>query len=84
MAAVDTASGLRANQSTTYTVSEVSQQISDVVGAAPAVLNALHDLAAALNSGSSFASTITNALAAKVPIANPTFTGTIRGINEAS
>ena len=40
-------------------------------------------LAAALNIDSSDASTITNALAAKAPIANPTFAGTVSGMSKA-
>ena len=48
------------------TQSFVTTQIQNVVGAAPAALNTLSELAAALENNPSYAVTITNALAAKV------------------
>ena len=80
---VDTALGLTADQSTTYTKTQVDTNISAVVGAAPALLNTLAELSAALNNDANYATTITNALAAKAPINNPTFTGTVSGITRA-
>jgi len=53
------------------------------VNAAPAALDTLNELAAALGNDASFASTVTNALAGKAPIASPTFTGTVSGITKA-
>ena len=78
---VDSAVGLKADQSTTYTKTQVDTNISAVVGAAPVLLNTLVELSAALNNDANYATTITNALAAKAPINNPTFTGTVSGIN---
>jgi hypothetical protein len=51
-----------------------------VVGAAPAALDTLNELAVALNNDASYATTITNALSLKAPLASPTFTGTVGGI----
>jgi hypothetical protein len=58
----------------------VQSAIEGVVGAAPAALNTLNELAEALNDDASYASTITNALSLKAPLASPTFTGTVGGI----
>ena len=57
----------------------VQSAIQGVVGAAPAALDTLNELAIALNNDSSYASSITTALSLKAPLANPTFTGTTRG-----
>ena len=57
----------------------VQSAIQGVVGAAPAALDTLNELAIALNNDASYASTITNALSLKAPLASPTFTGTTTG-----
>ena len=59
------------------TQSYVGTQISNLVGGAPAALDTLNELAAAINDDASYASSITTALAAKAPLASPTFTGTV-------
>ena len=46
-----------------------------VVDAAPSTLDTLNELAAALGDDPNFATTVTTSIAAKAPIANPTFTG---------
>ena len=51
-----------------------------IIASAPAALDTLNELAAALGNDASFSTTITNALAAKAPLASPTFTGTVSGI----
>lgn len=43
----------------------------------PAALDTLNELAAALGDDANYATTVTNALAAKAPLASPTFTGTV-------
>jgi hypothetical protein len=58
----------------------VQSAIQGVVGAAPAALDTLNELAEALNDDASYASTITTALSLKAPLASPTFTGTVSGI----
>ena len=45
--------------------------------AAPAALNTLNELAEALGDDANFAGTVTTSLAAKAPLASPTFTGTV-------
>jgi hypothetical protein len=57
----------------------VSVAIADLVGAAPGALDTLNELADALGDDPNFATTVTNALALKAPLANPSFTGTITG-----
>ena len=66
-----------------YTKAQTDTKISDLVGAAPALLNTLVELSAALGNDQNYATTITNALAAKAPIDGPTFTGTVSGITKA-
>ena len=56
--------------------SYVDTQVSALVDSAPATLNTLNELAAALNDDASFSTTVTNSLAAKAPLASPTLTGT--------
>ncbi len=75
---------LKADKATTYSKTQVDTNIVAVVGAAPALLNTLVELSAALNNDANFATTITNALAAKAPLANPTFSGTVGGLSKAS
>ena len=69
--------------STTYTKIEVTDKIVAVVGAAPALLNTLVELSAALNNDANYATTITNALTAKGPLDSLTFTGTVGGLTKA-
>ena len=58
-----------------YTKAETVAKISDVVGAAPALLNTLVELSAALGNDHNYATTIANALAAKAPTNNAILTG---------
>jgi hypothetical protein len=57
--------------------SEAIAAVNDVIASAPAALNTLDELAAALGDDANFATTVTNNLAAKAPLADPTFTGTV-------
>jgi hypothetical protein len=57
-------------------MSEVNTAISNVIGAAPAALDTLNELAASLGNDANFASTVTTSLAAKAPLASPALTGT--------
>lgn len=65
------------NTTQVATTAFVGTAVSNLVAAAPAVLDTLNELAAALGNDASFSTTITNALAAKAPLASPTFTGTV-------
>jgi hypothetical protein len=68
--------GSTAWSSLTYFQPAAQEIISQIVDSAPLTLDTLNELAAALNDDPSFATTITNALAAKAPLASPNFTGT--------
>ena len=65
----------KAPAATTYSKNQVDANIAAVVGAAPALLNTLVELSAALNNDHNYAGTLTTALAAKAPIAT-TYTKT--------
>jgi hypothetical protein len=67
------------NTSQIATTQFVQSAIQGVVGAAPAALDTLNELAVALNNDASYASTITTALSLKAPLASPTFTGITTG-----
>ena len=54
---------------------------SEIVDSAPAALDTLNELANALNDDASYATTITNVLALKAPLASPTFSGTVNFSN---
>jgi hypothetical protein len=75
--------GLQAALDSKATPAQVTAAVAAVVDAAPGTLDTLNELAAALGDDANFASTVTNALAAKAPLASPTFTGTVSGITKA-
>jgi hypothetical protein len=58
-------------------IADATSQVNALLTGAPAALNTLDELAAALGDDANFASTVTTSLAAKAPIASPTFTGTV-------
>ena len=51
--------------------------ITNVIGGAPGTLNTLNELAAAINDDASYASTLTSALATKLPLSGGTVTGAL-------
>jgi hypothetical protein len=57
--------------------SYVDTQVSNLVASAPAALNTLNELAAALGNDASFSTTVTNSIAAKLPLAGGTMSGAI-------
>ena len=65
---LQTALNSKANQSTTYTKTEVDTAIANLVDSAPDTLNTLNELANALGDDANFATTITNSLASKANI----------------
>jgi len=75
--------GLQAALDSKATPAQVTAAVAAVVDAAPGTLDTLNELAAALGDDANFASTVTNALAAKAPLASPTFTGNVSGITKA-
>ena len=58
-------------------IADATSQVNALLTGAPAALNTLDELAAALGDDANFASTITTSLSAKAPLASPTFTGTV-------
>jgi hypothetical protein len=68
-----------ANTNTTQiaTTEYVQTEIGELIGGAPAALDTLNELAAAIGDDASYASSITTALAAKAPLASPNFTGDV-------
>ena len=61
----------------TYADNAATTAVAAVIDAAPAALNTLNELAAALGDDANYATTVTNALAFKAPLESPTFTGTV-------
>ena len=57
-------------------------ELGNLIDGAPNALDTLNELAAAINDDSSYAATITTALGFKAPLASPTFTGTVAGIDK--
>jgi uncharacterized protein YfiM (DUF2279 family) len=63
----------------------VDTSVSNLIAAAPAALDTLNELAAALGDDANFSTTVTNSLAAKLPLAGGTMTGDITlGANKAT
>ena len=65
-----------ADTSSFATTAFVNTEIANLVNSAPTSLDTLDELAAALNDDANFASTVTNSLAAKAPLASQGLTGT--------
>lgn len=74
--AYDSATSLWKNVAGYATESYVDTSVANLVDSAPATLDTLNELAAALGDDSNFATTITNQLALKAPLASPDLTGT--------
>ena len=71
-----TQSGLD-NSTKIATTAYTDAAITAVIGGAPGTLDTLNELAAAINDDASYASTLTTALAGKLPLAGGTLTGTL-------
>jgi hypothetical protein len=76
---VPTAPTATAGTSTTQvaTTAFVGTAVTNLVAAAPAALDTLNELAAALGNDASFSTTVTNSIAAKLPLAGGTMSGAI-------
>ena len=55
----------------------VDNEVAGLVDSAPATLDTLNELAAALGDDANYAATVTTSLGLKAPLASPTFTGTV-------
>tara|TARA_X000000950_G_scaffold1680_1_gene1850 strand:+ start:27493 stop:31980 length:4488 start_codon:yes stop_codon:yes gene_type:complete len=58
-------------------VDEITVQINAVIDSAPGALNTLNELASALGDDANFSTTVTNSLAAKLPLAGGTMSGAL-------
>jgi hypothetical protein len=76
---VPTAPTAAANTNTTQvaTTAYVQTELADLIGGAPGALDTLNELATALANDASYSTTITTALATKLPLAGGTMTGSI-------
>ena len=59
------------------TTAFVAGEVAGIVDSAPATLDTLNELAAALGDDANFSTTVTNSIATKMPLAGGTFTGSI-------
>ena len=71
------------NSTKIATTAYADTAVANLVASAPASLNTLDELAAALNDDANFASTITTSIAAKLPLAGGTLTGALTGTKVA-
>ena len=65
------------NLSNYATLSYVNQEVAGIVSAAPATLDTLNELAAALNDDANFSTTVTNQIAQKANLSGAQFTGIV-------
>ena len=65
------------NSTKVATTAYTDTAIANLVDSSPSALNTLNELAAAMGDDANFSTTITNSIATKAPINNPTFTGTV-------
>ena len=66
------------NDTSAASTAYVTTAISNLVDSAPGTMNTLNEIAAALNDDANFNTTVTNAIAAKLPLAGGTMTGAIQ------
>ena len=71
-----TTAAANSNDTTPATTQYVTTAINNLIDGAPATLNTLDEIAAALNDDAALNTTLTNAIAAKLPLAGGTMTGT--------
>ena len=79
---VATASG-STNSTAVASTAFVQQELTTLIGGAPSTLNDLNELAAAINDDANYNSTLTTALATKLPLAGGTLTGALSGTTAA-
>ena len=65
------------NSTKIATTEYVTSAISSLIDSAPSTLNTLNEIAAALNDDANFNTTVTNSIAAKLPLAGGTMTGSL-------
>ena len=72
-----TTQGASDNTTKVATTAYVTTAINNLINGAPAALNTLNELAAAMNDDAAFSATVTNNLATKMPLAGGTFSGDV-------
>jgi hypothetical protein len=77
-AAVSTTQSASDNSTNVATTAYVTTAIANLSDSAPAALNTLNEIAAALGDDANYASTTTAAIAAKLPLAGGTLTGDVQ------
>ena len=65
------------NDTTVASTAFVTTAIANLTDSAPAALDTLNELAAALNDDANFSTTVTNSIATKMPLAGGSFTGDV-------
>ena len=65
------------NDTSAASTAFVQQEIASLVDSAPGTLNTLNELAAALGDDANFSTTVTNSIAAKLPLTGGTLTGAL-------
>jgi hypothetical protein len=65
------------NSTLIATTAYVQTELTDLIGGAPGTLATLNELAAAINDDASYSSTLTTAIATKMPLAGGAFTGAV-------
>ena len=65
------------NDTSAASTAYVTTAISNLIDSAPGTMNTLNEIAAALNDDANFNTTVTNAIAAKLPLAGGTMTGNL-------
>ena len=65
------------NSTQIATTAYVQKEVTDLIGGAVGTLDTLNELATAINNDASYASTLTTALATKLPLAGGTMTGNV-------
>ena len=78
-----TTAAANSNDTTPATTQYVTTAINNLIDGAPATLNTLDEIAAALNDDAALNTTLTNAIAAKLPLAGGTLTGALTGTKAA-
>ena len=71
------------NTTAVATTAFVRTEVTNLIASAPAALDTLDELAAALGDDANFATTTATAIGLKAPLASPTFTGTVSGITKS-
>ena len=74
-AAVGTTQSASDNSTKLATTAYVTTAVSNLIDSAPDTMNTLNEIAAALNDDADFNTTVTNSIAAKLPLAGGTMTG---------